>query len=473
METSAYAREILDSRGNPTVEVEMTLKNKDGRKGFGRGMAPSGASTGENEAVELRDGGKPFLGKSVLKAVGNVNNLLAPAIKKELSTYNFTKDNVENYNKAMEIVKKVDELMVKLDGTENFSKLGANATTALSIALIKSLAQMLDIPVYVMVEMISEFTFGKNFVTRNGTLEKPEMPKPRFNVINGGKHAGGELQIQEFMIAPLFDTFKENYRAASETYHILGKLLVKKYGVSARNVGDEGGYAPNLDSAEEALDMLVQAIEEAGYSGKIKLALDAAANSFVVKKKVEPRTNPNEPNSKTEYYYNINNKSQTLKPPISQDDLLDYYMDLLKAYKPLFSLEDPFDEGDWQGFAAIMKKVEGKVQIVGDDLVVTNPRYIRKAVKEKAMDSMIIKINQIGTVLKAINAAAVARKDGIHTVVSHRSGETEDPFIADFSFGISSEFIKSGAPARGERTAKYNQLLRIEEDVARRLNGRS
>ncbi len=399
--SSIFAREILDSRGNPTVEVDISAGNV-----LGRGAAPSGASTGVHEAIELRDGGKRYQGKGVQKAVDNVNNIIAKNAK----------------GKEFNSQKEFDELLLKLDGTFNKSNLGANALVASSMAFMRALAASEDKEVWQLL--------GGN-----------KIPQPMFNILNGGKHAGGKLSIQEFMIIPKGRNYKETVRIASEIYQILGKQLAKKYGQSAKNVGDEGGFAPQMSSGDEALESIMNAIEEAGYEKETSLALDVAASSFYDGVK---RT------------YNLDGSER------NSDYIVEYYLNLVKKY-PIKSIEDPFNEDDFDMFGSLFKKLNGKVQVVGDDLLVTNPRRIEKAIETKACNSLLLKVNQIGTVTEALNAAHACRKDKWSIVVSHRSGETEDSFIADLSVGINAEFIKTGAPARGERTAKYNQLLRIHE----------
>lgn len=398
--TAVWAREILDSRGNPTVEVDVVTEN-----GFGSAAAPSGASTGQHEAHEMRDGGARYLGKGVLKAVDNVNRLIGPAI----------------VGMDIEDPAAIDLKMRELDGTRDKSRLGANATVATSMAVLRAASSSSG-------KMLHEYLGGT------------ALPRAMFNIINGGKHAGGKLAVQEFMIIPEADTFAERLRMASEIYHVLGKQLSAKHGPAARNVGDEGGYAPPIDNTYVALDSLMVAIEEAGYTGRCGLALDAAASSF--------HSNGS---------YAIDGKR------LKENDLIDYYADLAKAY-PIKSIEDPFYEESFGAFAALVKELPG-VQIVGDDLVVTNVTRIRRAIEAKSMTALLLKINQIGTVSEALDAAKMCRANGLSIVVSHRSGETEDCFIADFAVGINAGQIKTGAPARGERTAKYNQLLRIEERI--------
>lgn len=402
--TSVFAREILDSRGNPTVEVEVTSE-----KGFGRAAAPSGASTGIHEAREIRDGGRRFLGKGVLKAVENVNKKIAREI----------------VGKQFENPEEIDKKMIELDGTKNKSKLGANAMVATSMAVFRCAACEQGKTVY-------EYLGGG------------KLPIGFFNVLNGGKHAGGKLSIQEFMIVPQgAKTFKQGLQWVCEIYHTLGKRLVKKYGVSARNVGDEGGFAPLMNKSTEALNAIVGAIEETGYGKRIKIALDCAASSFYKNKK-----------------YLIDGKR------VDSKELEEYYLGLVKKY-PIISIEDPFEEEDFEGFARLNKKLKGKVQVVGDDLVVTNITRIKTAIDEKSMSTLLLKINQIGTVSEALEAFKLCKKKEINSMVSHRSGETEDNFISDFVVGIEAGQMKSGAPARGERTSKYNQLLRIEENLNR------
>ncbi|MBI5228240.1 phosphopyruvate hydratase [Candidatus Micrarchaeota archaeon] len=398
--TAIWAREILDSRGNPTVEVEVFSED-----GFGSAAAPSGASTGKYEAYELRDGEPRYLGKGVLRAVENVNSIIAPAlIGMDISNQ-----------------QELDKKMIALDGTPNKSNLGANAIVATSMALLRAAA-------------------GSNKKLLHDYLGGKTLPHAMFNVINGGKHAGGKLAVQEFMIIPESDSFSERLAMASEIYHVLGKQLAKNYGVTARNVGDEGGYAPPIDNTYKALDSLVAAADEAGYSKECSFALDCAASSFFSNDR-----------------YMIDSKT------LRDSELLDYYVDLAKAY-PIKSIEDPFDEENFSAFSALAKAIRG-VQIVGDDLVVTNPVRIKKAIEEGSMTALLLKINQIGTVTEALSAAKMCKDNRINIIVSHRSGETEDCFISDFAVGINASYIKAGAPARGERTAKYNQLLRIEEQI--------
>jgi len=405
--TKVTAREVLDSRGNPTVEVEIWSGAK-----MGCAIAPSGASTGIHEALELRDADiSRYAGKGVLKAVSNVNARIAKAI----TGYDCTKQS------------EIDKTIIELDGTDNKANLGANATVATSMAVAKCAAACRGIPLY------ASFNHQASL-----------MPVPMLNVLNGGKHAGTKLSPQEFMIMPIgAPNFREALRMAAETYHVLGKIVVERYGVSAKNVGDEGGYAPNMTMTREALECLTTAIETAGFSKEVSPAIDPAASSF----------------------YNGNQKTYFLdgKNMVAQE-LIDFWAELSETY-PIVSIEDPFDEEDFDSFAALTEKIGSRVQIVGDDIFVTNVKRIKKAIEKCAANSVLIKLNQVGTVTETINAINLARSNGWTAVVSHRSGETEDSMIADFVVGLGTGQIKTGAPARGERTAKYNQLLRIEEEL--------
>jgi enolase len=401
-----HAREILDSRGNPTVEVDVFTP-----KGFGRASVPSGASTGTNEALELRDADpNRYGGKGVLTAVKNVNTI----IQKELLGLD-----VRNQ-------REIDELMIELDETDNKSNLGANAILGVSMAVAKAAADSVNIPLY-------RYFGGSNAFT---------LPVPTMNVLNGGKHAGNDLAIQEFMIQPKgAETFYEALQMGAEIYHVLGKLLEKKYGRSSTNVGYEGGYAPKMSESVEALDALVQAIEEAGYTeSEVTIGLDAAASEFY-----------------EEELYNIDGKK------LSAPELLDYYVELVNSY-PILSIEDPFYEEAFEDFEALTNELWDTI-IVGDDLFVTNIERLSKGVDMGAANALLLKINQIGTLSEAFDAATMASRNGYTVIVSHRSAETEDTTISDLAVAIGAEMIKTGAPARGERTAKYNQLLRIEEDL--------
>jgi len=408
---SIHAREVLDSRGNPTVEAELSTVS-----GIFRAIVPSGASTGVHEALELRDKDKRFNGKGVQKAVKHVKSTIAKKLK--------GKESIKQ--------KQIDSLMIELDSTKNKSKLGANAILAVSMAVCKAGAASRKKPLY---EHI-----GKLF----GTI-KYVLPVPFFNVINGGKHAGNKLDMQEFMIAPVgFKSFKEALRAGTETYHALKGIIKKKYGIDAVNVGDEGGFAPPVDTAEQALNLLVQAIKKAGYTGKIKIAMDCAASEFY-----------------SNGHYLLAGKKKTGK------QLMTMYEKLVKKY-PIISIEDPFDQEDFESYAELTKKIGRRVQIVGDDLLVTNVERIKTALKSNACNALLLKVNQIGTITESLNAARLSLESGWNVMVSHRSGETEDSFIADLVVGLSAGQIKTGAPCRSERLAKYNQLLRIEEQLGRK-----
>ncbi len=411
--TTIHARQVFDSRGNPTVEVEVAA---GGLKA--KAMVPSGASTGIHEAVELRDDAVQYNGKGVLQAVDNVNTIIAKALKGIDPTQQ----------------KKIDNLLLKLDGTTNKGKLGANALLGVSMACARLGALCKGIPLY---EHISKLS-GRKIV----------MPIPFANIINGGEHAGNKLTPQEFMIVPTgASSFTEATQIVTETYHLLKKIIAKQYGKEATSVGDEGGFAPPLDSFEEALDLIMEAIKKSGWSDKLKIALDPAASEFYVKK-----------------HYDVGLK--ILRP----SQLVDHYRDLFKKY-PIVSVEDPFEQDDFESFKALMQSMKGmkqKPQIVGDDLTVTNVKRIRLAAKEKLCNALLLKVNQIGTITESIDAALLAFKHGWNVMVSHRSGETEDPFIADMAVGLGSGQIKLGAPCRSDRVAKYNQLLRIEEALGKK-----
>jgi enolase len=401
-----HAREILDSRGNPTIEVDVFTP-----KGFGRASVPSGASTGTNEALELRDADpNRYEGKGVLTAVKNVNTI----IQKELLGLD-----VRNQ-------REIDELMIELDETDNKSSMGANSILGVSMAVAKAAADSLNIPLY-------RYLGGANAFT---------LPIPVMNVLNGGKHAGNELAIQEFMIQPKgAETFYEALQIGVEIYHVLGKSLGKKYGRSSTNVGYEGGYAPKMSESTEALDSLVQAIEESGYTeSEVTIGIDAAASEFY-----------------EGGFYTIDGKKLTAQ------ELLDYYVELVNSY-PILSIEDPFFEEAFEDFAALTNELWDTI-IVGDDLFVTNIERLSKGVDMGAANALLLKINQIGTLSESFDAASMASRNGYTVIVSHRSAETEDTTISDLAVAIGAEMIKTGAPARGERTAKYNQLLRIEENL--------
>jgi enolase len=409
--TKIKSRWILDSRGNPTVETDVYVD-----KIYARAAVPSGASTGVLEALELRDGGAAFLGKHVTKAVSNVNDVLG----KKLNGFDVREQ------------EKLDKEMLSIDGTENKSNLGANAILSVSLAAAKLAALLNEKPLFVHLHELAYHKTRKDFL----------LPLPCCNILNGGEHAGNDLSIQEFMILPVgAPNFAQAIQNVSEVYQTLKKLLGKKYGPSATNVGDEGGFAPNLSLTKDAVEIIIEAIEEAGFSmGKdFSLGMDAAASEFF-----EDGT------------YNIDGKM------LSEGELLQYYLDLINDY-PFTSIEDPFDEKAFSGFANLTAKVDKSIQIVDDDLTVTNIKILEKAIKEKAGNALLLKVNQIGSLTEAINAAKMSFKNGFNVMVSHRSGETEDPFIADLAVGLCTGQLKTGATARSDRNCKYNQLLRIEE----------
>ena len=403
------AREVLDSRGNPTVEVEVYTESG----AFGRATIPSGASTGEHEAIELRDNDENrFGGKGVLKAVENVNEIIAPEI---------IGMNVLNQ-------RNIDLFMIELDGTENKSKLGANAILGVSIAVAKAASDYLGIPIYQYV----------------GGVNSHIIPAPLMNILNGGKHADNNVDLQEFMIAPIgAESFKEALRMGAETYHSLKKVLKEK-GYST-SVGDEGGFAPNLKSNEEPLELIVEAIEKAGYSPgvDIYIALDPAASEFYKDGK---------------YILKAENRELT------SEEMVKFYEKIIDNY-PIFSIEDGLSEDDWDGWKILTEALGEKIQLVGDDIFVTNTERIKKGIELKVANSVLIKLNQIGTLTETIEAVEIAKQAGYTSVVSHRSGETEDTFIADFTVAMNTGQIKTGAPCRIDRVAKYNQLLRIEEEL--------
>ncbi|MFA6088803.1 MAG: phosphopyruvate hydratase [Candidatus Woesearchaeota archaeon] len=420
--TKVLAREILDSRGNPTVECDVYTE-----KGMFRAAVPSGASTGIYEALELRDADKKrYNGLGVLKAVENINKKIAPTVIGMDST------------KQSE----VDKKMLDLDGTENKGKLGANAILAVSMAVCKAGAASKDIPLY---KHIAEIAGVKKFV----------MPVPSFNVINGGKHAGNKLAMQEFMILPVgASNFKEALRMGSEVYHTLKKVIKDKYGQDAVNVGDEGGFAPNIQDNKEGLELLKTAIEKAGYTGKVKIGMDVAASEFFENGK-----------------YNLDFKNPKALDSMKKtgEEMIKVYEQFVKDYG-LISIEDPFDQDDWTTYSKLTKAVGVQTQIVGDDLLVTNPKRIKTGIEKKACNALLLKVNQIGSVTESIQACKDAQAAGWAVMVSHRSGETEDTFIADLVVGLKTGQIKTGAPCRSERLAKYNQLMRIEEELGAKVS---
>ncbi|SOV14800.1 enolase [Plasmodium sp. gorilla clade G2] len=425
--TRINAREILDSRGNPTVEVDLETN-----LGIFRAAVPSGASTGIYEALELRDNDKSrYLGKGVQKAIKNINEVIAP----KLIGMNCTEQ------------KKIDNLMVEeLDGSKNEwgwskSKLGANAILAISMAVCRAGAAANKVSLYKYLAQLA----GKK-------SDQMVLPVPCLNVINGGSHAGNKLSFQEFMIVPVgAPSFKEALRYGAEVYHTLKSEIKKKYGIDATNVGDEGGFAPNILNANEALDLLVTAIKSAGYEGKVKIAMDVAASEFY-----------NSENKTYDLDFKTPNNDKSLVKTGAQ--LVDLYIDLVKKY-PIVSIEDPFDQDDWENYAKLTAAVGKDVQIVGDDLLVTNPTRITKALEKNACNALLLKVNQIGSITEAIEACLLSQKNNWGVMVSHRSGETEDVFIADLVVALRTGQIKTGAPCRSERNAKYNQLLRIEESL--------
>ena len=412
-----HAREILDSRGNPTVEVEVVLD--DGSSA--RAAVPSGASTGAFEAVELRDGDKKrYLGKGVEKAVAYVNDEIAPAVS-----------GFDAQDQRL-----IDQEMLDLDGTKNKGRLGANAILGVSLAAARAAAESADLSFF-------RYIGGPNAHT---------LPVPLMNILNGGAHADTNVDIQEFMIAPIgAPTFKESLRWGTEVYHAL-KSVLKKRGL-ATSIGDEGGFAPNLDSNRAALDLILEAITNAGYKPgeDIALAMDVAATEF---------------HDAGKYEFESSKRSA--------QEMISYYAELVKSY-PLVSIEDPLDEDDWTGWADITKELGEKVQLVGDDLFVTNPERLAKGIELKTANALLVKVNQIGTLTETIDAVSLAHRHGYRSMMSHRSGETEDTTIADLAVALECGQIKTGAPARSERVAKYNQLLRIEEELGEsaRFAGRS
>jgi len=408
--TKLKAREVLDSRGNPTVEVDIVTEN-----GIFRAMTPSGASAGQHEALELRDNDKSrYFGKGTLKAVENVNKIIAPKIVGMDCRHQET----------------IDKIMIKLDGTENKDKFGANAILPVSMAITKAGAAAKNIPLYLYIGEL----FG---------VMPHKLPVPMCNVINGGKHAGQENSIQEHMLMPTgAKSFTEGIRMISESYHHLAKLLKQKFGAGGTLIGDEGGFAPaQITDVNERLDLMLKAVDNAGYDGMMKIAMDPASSEFFY-----------------DGTYKIGKKSY------SGGELVDFYVDLCNTY-PIVSIEDGHAEDDWDSWVEMVKKLGTKIQIVGDDLFVTNTKRIQKGIELNAANSVLIKLNQIGSVTETLNAIKMAHDEGWTAVVSHRSGETEDNFIADLVVGTSAGQIKTGAPARSDRNAKYNQLMRIEEEL--------
>ena len=396
-------REVLDSRGNPTVEVDVILESGI----LGRAIVPSGASTGEREALELRDGGSRYMGKGVQKAVENVNTIIKNAVI-----------GMDSLNQ-----KELDEKMIELDGTKTKSKLGANAILAVSMANLKAAALYEGMPLYKYIG--------------NGS----QLPIAMMNILNGGAHADNPLDIQEFMIVPQRDTMSERIRVGAEVFHHLKKILKDKGMVTA--VGDEGGFAPNIGSNEEALELIVEAIKDANYKPgeDVLLALDIAASELY-----------------DNGYYNIEGKKLNIS------ELIAYYEYLVNKY-PIWSIEDPVDENDWNGFKLITERLGNKIQIVGDDLFVTNKEYLQKGIDNKCGNAILIKVNQIGTITETLETIELAKKNNYKTIISHRSGETDDTIIAHLAVGLNLGEIKTGSMSRTDRICKYNELMRIEEEI--------
>lgn len=405
---NVIGREILDSRGNPTVEVDVILENGM----MARAAVPSGASTGEREALELRDGDKSrFMGKGVLKAVENVNTVIRDRV----------------VGMEVEDQRAIDNAMIELDGTETKSKLGANAILGVSMACLKAAAMNEGKPLYA-------------YVGNGSTL-----PVPMMNIINGGAHADNSLDFQEYMIIPQADTIHERVRIGSEVFHNL-KNVLKEHGY-ATGVGDEGGFAPDLKSNKEGFALIMEAINRAGYTDKdVKLGIDVAASEFYKDGK-----------------YVLAGEGVSL----TTDELIEYYKDLISKY-PIITIEDPVDENDWEGFTKVTQEIGDKVQLVGDDLFVTNKKYLQKGIDNHAGNAILIKVNQIGTISETIDTINLAKANGYNTVISHRSGETEDTTIADLAVGLDLGQIKTGSMSRTDRMCKYNQLLRIEEELSRK-----
>ena len=399
------AREILDSRGNPTVEADVKLKSGV----VATASVPSGASTGQREALELRDNDNRYMGKGVLKAVNNVNKVIKPAII-----------GLDANNQKL-----IDQTMLELDGTDTKSKLGANAILAVSMAVLKAASKNQNKELY---EYIG-----------NGKTQ----PKPMMNILNGGMHADNGLDFQEFMIIPNANTIKERVRIGSEVFHNLKKVL-KEEGYNT-NVGDEGGFAPNFKTNTEALNAIMKAIKEAGYAPgeDVNIALDVAASEFY-----------------ENGIYNLKGENKKL----TTDELIEYYENLISKY-PIVSIEDPVDENDWEGFTKITERLGNKIQLVGDDLFVTNKKYLKKGIDLKAGNAILLKVNQIGTITETLETINLAKQNGYKTIISHRSGETEDTTIADLAVGIDLGQIKTGSLSRTDRVAKYNRLIRIEEEI--------
>jgi len=417
---SMRARQIFDSRGNPTVEVDIITDN-----GMFRASVPSGASTGIYEACELRDGGSAYMGKGVTQAVANVNEKIGPAL--------VGKNPVNQ--------EEIDNLMIEMDGTPNKSSLGANAILGVSLAVAKAGAAAKGVPLY------------QHFADLAGN-DKLVLPVPSFNVINGGSHAGNKLAFQEFMILPVgASSFSEAMQIGGEMYHHLKAVIKAKYGQDATNVGDEGGFAPNIQSNREGVELLMEARERSGHGDKVVFGMDVAASEFLTEDKM--------------YDLDFKTKNNDGSQKLTGAALAQMYKDLATEF-PIVSIEDPFDQDDWEAYTAMTADIGTNVQIVGDDLLVTNPTRIQTGIEKTACNALLLKVNQIGSVTESINAVKLAKSAGWGVMASHRSGETEDCYIADLAVGLCTGQIKTGAPCRSERLSKYNQLLRIEEELGDR-----
>jgi len=426
--TGVHAREIIDSRGNPTVEVDLSTS-----QGSFRASVPSGASTGIYEAAELRDGGSRYMGKGVLKAVENANTVIADRLK----------------GMSVTDQRAIDNAMLELDGTENKSNLGANAILGVSLAAAKAGAAANGLPLY------------EHFAQLAGNPSATTLPIPCFNVINGGSHAGNKLAFQEYFVIPTgASTFSEAMAIGCEVYHNLAKILKKKFGGDATLIGDEGGFAPPCD-ARSGLELIMEAIAAAGHDGKCTVGLDVAASEF----KVKPGPIGADAMYDLDFKSAEGSKDASLMHTAAQMHQL--YGELIRDF-PVVTVEDPFDEDDWPNWSKIVSDQGGPVQIVGDDLTVTNPKKIAQAVEEGAANCLLLKVNQIGSVSESIDAVKLSKQNGWGVMTSHRSGETEDTYIADLAVGLCTGQIKTGAPCRSERLAKYNQLLRIESELGDR-----
>lgn len=410
---SVHARQVFDSRGNPTVECEIATK-----EGLFRAIVPRGASTGRHEALELIDGGKAFLGMGVTKAVENINSVISKKI--------VGMDACEQ--------EKIDNTMIALDATKNKSNLGANAILAVSLATARAGAAAKKKPLYA---YLGELAKNKKFV----------LPVPSCNIINGGAHAGNDLDIQEYMVQPVgAKTFLQAMEIVMEIYQTLKRILKERYGLNATNVGDEGGFAPPLSAVDEPIELILESIEECGYAKEMNIGLDCAASEF----------------------FNEQNKTYSIEgKDISGAELIDWYCNLKERYK-IDAFEDPFAQDDWESYAQFNAKVGNDIMVIGDDLLATNVERIQTAINKKACNALLLKVNQIGTLTESIAAAKLSFKNNWKVMVSHRSGDTEDSFIADLAVGLGCGLIKTGAVCRSERTAKYNQLLRIEEELGKK-----